>query len=352
MHPILSRLRTLLWYVFALGVAGVALAWILVITHSAEWGGALLFALPGLQLLGFILTSAYYVCRSLPFAQRKALRVVFIFSGSSLLSAFAWLSLCLLWNNLTKNLDVSWAGVALSPLFSILLFGTASLLFLVSLLAHDVLIAFENIRDGERRQAATQLLARDAELQVLRSQINPHFLFNSLNSISALTTIDAAAARSMTIELGSFFRKTLAVSERLSITLTEELELCEHFLAIEKIRFGEKLQTIIEIDQSAQAAKVPPMFLQPLIENAIKHGICNLNDGGMITLKMVTHNAQLLISVSNPMDHQPTNASGTGTGLKNLKARINNLYGERGYASWRAADNIFCVEIMIPLEFS
>jgi two-component system, LytTR family, sensor histidine kinase AlgZ len=351
MPPLLSQLRTLLWYMFSLTIAGVMFAWILVATHSAQWRGALLFALPGFQLLGFIVASAYYVSRSLPFSQRKFLRVLITYCSSSLLSSLVWLTLCVFWNSLIKSVGVSWAGVDLSLLLLTLLLGVGSVFYLMSLLAHDVLFAFENIREGEHRQAATLLLARDAELHVLRSQINPHFLFNSLNSISALTSLDAAAARAMTIELGSFFRKTLAVSDRKYIALSEEINLCEHFLAIEKIRFGKKLQYNIEIDPVALAAKVPPMLLQPLIENSLKHGICNLIDGGMITMNIATHHTQLCISISNPVDHSSSDAQGTGTGLKNLKARTDNLYGEKAHIHWKTENDIFCVEIITPLEF-
>jgi len=352
MHPILSHLRRLLWYVFALLGAGILLSWLLVQTHLALWPGALLFALPVLQLYGFILTSAYYVCRSLPFQERTPVRVLGIFLGASLLSALAWLGLSLLWNNMIGDMEVARGGVQVNRSLSVIFFASASVMYLISLLIHDVFIAFDNMRAAERRQLASQLLARDAELQMLRSQINPHFLFNSLNSISALTSIDAAAARSMAIELGSFYRKTLATSERQLISLSEELELCEHFLAIEKIRFGEKLKTNLAIETESLAAQVPAMFLQPLLENAIKHGICNISDGGVITIKSHIRDSWLHIVINNPVDLDPSITKGTATGLKNLKARMHNLYQEKARISWQESSGHFCVEIIMPLEFA
>ena len=355
MHPILSHMRRLFLFQCGLALVGGLLAWFLVEMHFASWAGALLFALPALQLYGFILTSAYYVCRSQPFSERKAVRVLRVFGGATLFSSLAWLGFCLLWNSLITNLGIAWADVQLSNQVAIFLLCTGCVLYVISLLAHDVLIAFENIRAAERQQAATQVLARDAELQLLRSQINPHFLFNSLNSISALTTFDAEAARAMTIELGDFFRKTLAISERKTIRLAEELELCEHFLAIEKIRFGEKLVTQFEIEPATLGVQVPPMFLQPLIENAIKHGIYHLSQGGTIQLTSIIRDAHLHIVISNPIDQSSLIAAasstrGTGTGLKNIKARFENLHGGKASVSWQLLNNVFSVDINIPLE--
>lgn len=350
MHPILSNVRSLLCYVFAWGIAGIAAAWGLVEAQLAAWNSALLFALPAMILYGFMLTSGYYLCRSLPLSNRAAVRVVTLFGSASLLSAAVWLALCLVWNNMLGNLEITRDSVQISQQLSVVIFIGASLLYLVSLLAHDVFIAFENIRAAERRQAASQLLARDAELQMLRSQINPHFLFNSLNSISALTSIDASAARSMAIELGSFYRKTLAISARQQISFAEELELCEHFLAIEKIRFGEKLQTKLELEPTSLTAQVPAMFMQPLIENAIKHGICNLSEGGVVHIKSAIENNWLHIAISNPVDPESSTTIGTATGLKNFKARIHSLYQEKARISWYKAHDNFYLDMIIPFE--
>ncbi|WP_331350847.1 sensor histidine kinase [Cellvibrio sp. UBA7671] len=350
MHPILSQPRRLLWYVLAWIVPGILLAWTLVAENSVAWSSALFFALPAVHFYGFILTSSYFVCRSLPIRQRTALRVVSVFGCASLLSSLLWILLCVFWSKIIGDATGYPDGVLIDRQLTSLLFVAALLLYLVSLLAHDVFIAFENIRSAERQQIASQLLARDAELQMLRSQINPHFLFNSLNSISALTSINAAAARDMAIELGTFYRKTLAISARQQINLGEEVELCKHFLKIEKIRFGQKLQVSWEIDPAALTAQVPAMFLQPLLENAIKHGICNLSDGGVVQIKSVIENSWLHIAISNPVDPESPSVIGTATGLKNFKARIHSLYQEKSRISWYKAHNNFYLDMIIPFE--
>jgi LytS/YehU family sensor histidine kinase len=184
----------------------------------------------------------------------------------------------------------------------------------------------------------------------LRTQINPHFLFNSLNSISALTAIDAAGARDMTIELAQFFRQTLALSEKQKIPLSDEIALCNHFLAIEKIRFGKKLQVQMRIDPDSENCLLPPMLLQPLLENAIKHGIRDLVDGGTIELSSKVRAPWLFVAIDNPVDIHPSSTQGTGTGLKNLQARLRSLYSDKSRVEWQLTQQVFRIEIALPLE--
>jgi two-component system sensor histidine kinase AlgZ len=352
MTPILFTFRTLLWYMLAWLVVGAVIAALLTTSELAPWSNAIFFAVPVSLLYGFVVSSAYYVCRSLPYKQRRFLLVCAVFGGTSLISGFFWLAICQFWNYLGNSLGQPWAGIALSHHLSIGIFIAGSVFYLLSILTHDVLIAFDSIRASERREVASQVQARDAELQVLRTQINPHFLFNSLNSISALTTIDAAGARGMTIELANFFRQTLALSEKSRITLNEEISLCNNFLAIEKIRFGKKLQVTMEIDPRAMLCLIPPMILQPLVENAIKHGIRDLVDGGTIVIKSLVRDNWLYISIQNPIDTQPSTSSGNGSGIKNLQARFASIYADQARLSYTKSPDAFVVEMAIPLEYS
>jgi LytS/YehU family sensor histidine kinase len=201
-----------------------------------------------------------------------------------------------------------------------------------------------------RREAESRVLARDAELQMLRTQINPHFLFNSLNSISALTGFDPAAAREMTVDLAQFFRRTLALAERERITLGEEVVLCEHFLAIEKRRFGAKLGVEMRIGAEAADCLLPPMTLQPLLENAIKHGIRQVDGGGTIAVDAVVRDGWLHVAVVNPVADEVVPASGHGVGLKNIRERLAVLYGTRARISWQRSEDRFSIEITLPVD--
>jgi two-component system, LytTR family, sensor histidine kinase AlgZ len=350
MHPILSTLRSLVLYTATWFFISLLFAWALMATQSTNWIRALCFTTPLMQLYGFILTSGYYLCRSLPLSSRKISHITVVFCSASFISALAWLGICLLWNSFLNDIHLFPYSIDIGTTFSLIIFLIGMLLYLSSLLAYDVLIAFENIRDAERRELSSQLLARDAELQMLRNQINPHFLFNSLNSISALTSFDATAARSMTIELGSFYRKTLSLSTHQKIAFCEELELCEHYLAIEKIRFDEKLHINWSIEPESLAAQVPTLFLQPLLENAVKHGICNLQDGGTIDVKSFVLNERLHILISNPIGVDVQGEASTRIGLKNLEERINNIYPENARLRCKAEHDRFNVELIIPFE--
>ncbi|MBC3872723.1 sensor histidine kinase [Undibacterium flavidum] len=352
MNPILSNLRHIsLSYAIWL-LVGCLLAALLVLTNSSPWSNALLFAIPMSLVFGGVAASAYYVGRSLPLKNRRFFMVTGIFGGAALLYGAIWVLLCFLWNKICGLFAENWAGIDLNQHLAGVLFICGTLLYLLSILVYDVLLALDNVRQAERREAASEVMARDAELQVLRTQINPHFLFNSLNSISALTAIDAAGARSMTIELAQFFRQTLALSEKQKILLHEEIALCNHFLAIEKIRFGKKLQVQIELDVQAENCMIPPMLLQPLLENAIKHGIRDLVDGGTILVCTKVRAPWLYIAIENPVDIQASPAAGTGTGLKNLQARMRSLYGDKSRVEWQATEEQFRVEITLPLELS
>lgn len=349
MNPFLSNLRAICYNSLIWALVGALFAVLLVMTHVTAWLPALWFTLPICLCFSFISASAYYVCKALPLHKRHFLSWLTFFGTSSFFSAGLWLLIALAWNKLCLAFENNWA-FELTATLEWLTFILGTLLYLLSILCYDVLIAFDNIRQAERRQAASEIHAREAELQMLRTQINPHFLFNSLNSISALTAIDAAAARQMTIELAQFFRQTLALADQQKIRLEQEINLCQHFLAVEKIRFGKKLQTFFVIDEQSLLCLIPPMILQPLLENAIKHGIRDLVDGGNITVNSKVRDDWLYISIENPIDPDGTPIEGTGTGLKNLRSRFASLYGQRCRVDWSKDSTKFRVEIALPIE--
>jgi len=350
MHPILASPRKLLAYELAWLAAALAFAALLRLGGQADWTGALVFAVPLCLVWSFDMLSAYYVCRSQPYAQRRWPLTLGLFGGASLLSALFWLGAGEAWNALAGELLRGRPFVAMPAAAWVLFAAAGFALYLLSLLAHDVLIAFESVQDAARREAESRVLARDAELQMLRTQINPHFLFNSLNSISALTGFDPEAARAMTIDLAQFFRRTLALAERERIPLGEELALCEHFLAIEKRRFGARLDAAIDVGPGAAACLLPPMTLQPLLENAIKHGIRQVDGGGTVAVQALVRDGWLHVSVVNPVAREDTPVAGHGVGLRNIRERLAVLYGTRARIAWRRGDDRFTIEINLPAD--
>jgi LytS/YehU family sensor histidine kinase len=196
------------------------------------------------------------------------------------------------------------------------------------------------------------VLARDAELKALKAQVNPHFLFNSLNSISALTSIDPAKAREMCILLAEFLRTTLGLGEKSSIPLGEELQLLERFLAIEKVRFGTRLEMREDIQEDTKFALIPPLLLQPLVENAVTHGIANLLDGGVVSLTTRSTGSRLTVIIENTCDVDATRARHGGLGIANVRRRLEARYGNETDMRVTADAGIFRVQLSFPLEIA
>jgi LytS/YehU family sensor histidine kinase len=196
------------------------------------------------------------------------------------------------------------------------------------------------------------VLARDAELRALRAQINPHFLFNSLNSISALTSIDGARAREMCLLLADFLRLTLGMGEKTVIPFSEELDLLDKFMAIEKVRFGARLRMEEKIDDQAKRCIIPALLLQPLLENAVSHGIASMEDGGMIRLEASVRDGRLAILVENDRDEEAPVRKRNGVGLKNVRSRLEARYGKEAAFRADADEDKFRVTMSLPAEFA
>jgi LytS/YehU family sensor histidine kinase len=228
------------------------------------------------------------------------------------------------------------------------LFAVSLMLFLLVLSVHYVVLAFEAFRTAERQQLELQVLTRDAELRALRAQVNPHFLYNSLNSISALTGSDPAAARRMCLLLAEFLRTTLRVSTQERIPLAEELTLADRFLSIEQVRFGDRLHVERSIDESALDCQVPPLVLQPLLENAIGHGIAGMIDGGTVRLDVLRHGDRLAIAVENPRDPDAMPRARGGVGLENVRKRLTIVFGGAARMDATASPTGFRVALDLP----
>jgi LytS/YehU family sensor histidine kinase len=229
-----------------------------------------------------------------------------------------------------------------------LLFVIGALLFWLSSILHYLLIAFEASQQAERRAIELSLLTRDAELKALRAQIDPHFLFNSLHSISALTTVDPAAARRMCLLLADFLRETLRLGSSSRISLADELALADRFLEIERVRLGERLQVTRDADPQATACLVPPLLIQPLVENAVVHGVAQLIEGGTIRIAATRGGPTLTIEVENPCDPDRPRRKRPGLGLDLLRNRVVTQFGADGAVKIEENAGRFRVEVRIP----
>lgn len=350
MHPLLSHLRGLAAYLLAWVLAGLALAALLHGLGLAPWNRALPWALPLCAVFAFVALATYYPCRSRPFGTASWQAALGYRAGLVLTLAALMLALAAGWDAAAGLLGHAQGWVGLTGRGHALLAAGLLALLTLAVLAHDLLIAFQTARAASTREAQARLLARDMELQLLRLQIDPHFLFNSLNSISALTHLDPAAARAMAIDLAQFFRQTLDLAGRERIRLEDELGLVAHYVAIEKQRLGDKLLTAVDAAPDCLEALLPPLTLQPLVENALKHGLRPRDDGGLLSVQAHALDGWLHLAVRNPVPAMPAREPGLGLGLRNLRDRLASQYAGRAQVRWGATREGFAVEISLPLE--
>jgi two-component system sensor histidine kinase AlgZ len=350
MHPILTQLRRLLLYLLGwIPLAGM-LTYLLAVPGELTWVEAGTVSLILCLLYAFVCLAAWYPCRATPLERSSLSRFLFTHVGGALVASGLWLIAARILGRMLAGLeDFHGIDARLTKDFP-LLFGTGVLLYLLAVGFHYVLLAVEASREAEARVMQASVLAREAELRALKAQVNPHFLFNSLNSISALTTSDAPKAREMCILLGDFLRRTLGLGEKAAIPLEEEMSLIHAFLAVEKIRYGARLQMEEKIDKEALDAQVPPLLLQPLVENAVGHGIANLVEGGWIRLVAELRDGELSIVVENLFDPEAPPRRKSGVGLVNVRQRLEARYGNRARFVTSIDGPCFRVAISLPAE--
>lgn len=203
-------------------------------------------------------------------------------------------------------------------------------------------------QETEKREIETERMAREAELFKLRQQLQPHFLFNSLNSINSLIGSRPKEARKMISQLSDFLRSTMRRDEQSFISLSEEMEHLRLYLEIEQVRFGHRLKVEIDCDEEFHQWKIPPLILQPLLENAIKHGLYGTLDSLLIRLKCRVQDNYLLLSVTNPYEKDHRSGTGTGFGLKSVRRRLYLLFGRTDLIEVSVKENIFKVKLKIP----
>ncbi len=351
MHPLLaSRARLgaylLGWAPIMLLLTGIARS------QDWSWAEAIALAVPLCLLSALLYLSAWFLCRALPLgrtvdglgAHGAAWGMAAVLMGG-LWSGLAWiLSRMLAWVPGLGALPQR-VGTALPVLTAL-----GILLYLASVALSYLMLAQERAIEAERKGAELQLLAQESELKALRAQLNPHFLFNSLNSLSALTAVDPARAREMCVLLSDFLRRSLGLGERRLVALREELELAKAYLAIEQIRFGARLKLHWAVDPAAEPALLPTLLLQPLVENAIKHGIAALPEGGTLLVAAEVVEGHVILNVNNPLDEDAPVPQGLGIGLRQVRQRLLGRFGNRARFEAGVQDGTHRVTLVFPLE--
>ena len=224
-------------------------------------------------------------------------------------------------------------------------------LFLMFLFWSILLVFNGQIEDQmktKERQEKIHEMAKEAELYHLKQQLQPHFLFNSLNSINALVKSQPEKAREMVLNLAEFLRGTIKKDDQKWVGIVEEMEYLELFLEIEKIRFGHRLKVGIQVDDASKEMKIPQLLVQPLLENAIKHGLYGMTGEVDINVVFVGDGQYLKIIITNPFDPESAPTKGAGFGLEVVKRRLYLLFGRNDLLDTIQSENIFKVSLKIP----
>ncbi len=213
-------------------------------------------------------------------------------------------------------------------------------------------VLFKKYQRAEIERWKLQATAREAELNLLKSQINPHFLFNALNNIRALILEDPMKARKMLTNLSDIFRYSINYTKNQKVSLESELEIVQNYFELASIQYENKLRYHIEVDPRLNNYQIPPMLIQLLVENAIKHGIARLPEGGEVEVRASQKEGKLLIEVLNSgslFQKTKTTEPSTGMGLANIRERLQLLYDSRASLGLREDAGKVVAEVFIPL---
>jgi len=211
-------------------------------------------------------------------------------------------------------------------------------------------LRWKELIESQSRETDLATMAREAELQKLQLQLQPHFLFNSLNSINALVLVKPEQARQMVQQLSDFLRLTLKRADEPWVSMARELEYLETYLAIEKVRFGHRLEVKLQVQESARIWTIPTLVLQPLLENAIKFGLYGTTGHISIELNALVKENQLEIEITNPFDSDMQPSSGSGFGLSGLQRRLYLIYARNDLIQTRSIESKFTVTLKLPLR--
>jgi len=225
--------------------------------------------------------------------------------------------------------------------------GNGGLLFLIWNLIYFFLHYFARYQSSEIERWRLEAENKAARINLLESQLNPHFVFNTLNNIRALVQEDPQAAREMLMNFSDLFRYTLQHNKRKVVKVEEEIEMAQHYLSLMKIQFEQRLRYSIDLAPEAKEADIPPMMIQLLVENAIKHGISHISEGGEIAIMVKKQKNRLLASVSNTGPWR-INDGDMGAGLDNIRNRLQLNYGTKGTLHILKEENRVTVSLQLP----
>lgn len=347
-HPLIEQRQSLLYYFFIWGLIALFQSLLLKFVLNLEWQWAAADGFVFNYLFAVLGLSYWYPCKYISLEKNNVFKILANHLLASVIASLIWLGLAYI-----VLIEIISPGEGYRQFFKSTLPWRVSvgiLLYFILIAFYYLLIYYQNFHERAMREAELKALVKEAELKSLKFQINPHFIFNSLNSINSLIHSSPEQASAMTVKLAEFLRSTLAQNEVQTIKLHEELKTAKLYLEIEKIRFGDKIRFVEKINPQCYDDPLPSMILQPLFENAVKHGV--YESLKPVTIKIIAgrHNDYLKITVENDFDPQALPRKGEGVGLQNISKRLENIYNHSNLLVVEKEKENFRVILYIPVE--
>ncbi len=349
-NPILSSTRNFYFYLLFWLIVIIINFLLLNLALKIDTSTALADSIVFYIILGGLGLSFWYSTRYISFENTSFYKILINHIIGALFVASLWLLSGYLFMREVLGFNSSYVNFFITTLPWRFLIGI--LIYFVITSFYYLIIYYSGFQERKLYEAELKNLVTQAELRSLKFQINPHFIFNSLNSMSALTTIDPEKARGMILKLAEFLRYTIANNEQQKNKLKDELNNIKLYLEIEKIRFEDKFDFTEDLTQECLEHEVPNMLLQPLFENAIKHAVYESLEKIKVKLRCSGENGYLKIEVSNTYDPEIKSKKGTGVGLKNIRERLKLIYHQNDLMEVIEEDGVFKVILFIPQQNS
>ena len=342
-HPFISNPRLAIYYFIvwmAIIAAGILMKWL---AYGFEPSIAIAEALALPFTFAFIGLPIWFVIKYSALESHSKWRVLIAHVIAATVIVFFWIYLGMVIIKLIHPYPEQWIdnNAALN------IFG-GYMLYLTYVIFFYAVNYYQGFKEKLRSEGKLKSLVKEAELHALKSQINPHFLFNSLNSISSLTMTDPGKAQEMVINLSALMRYSLKHNQIDKVPFSEELNNNKLYIQIEKVRFGNKLNAVFEVDQNCMNALIPNMILQPLYENAIKYGVYEATEPVDIITRSTFKNNVLEITIINSYDPSSLSKKGEGIGLRNIRDRLQIIYNNPALMKIENKNNTFRVTLAIP----
>jgi len=342
-HPFLTNPKLAIYYAIFWVVASIANVLLLVFNVGEAVGISILEVFTSLISFAIFGSAAWYVIKFSTLENNNASRIILAHLIAASIIVFIWIYFGVVIIKLLHPDPEVWLEKSIVTR----IFG-GYMLYIIYVVFFYAVNYYQGFKEKLRNESDLKALVKEAELHALKSQINPHFLFNSLNSISSLTMTDPVKAQEMVINLSQLMRYSLKHDQNEKVTFKQELENNKLYMQIEKVRFGSKLNPIFNIDPKCLDAKIPNMILQPLYENAIKYGVYEATEPVDIitTCKFIKDILQVIIT--NTYDPSVLTKKGEGIGLRNIRDRLQIIYGDPHLLKLQDNKKEFTVTLTIP----